>query len=52
VADVIARERVGRLLETAREAVLIVDQATQRTVSADQRASELLRHDTPAKAQP
>jgi nitrogen-specific signal transduction histidine kinase len=42
VADQIAREVFGLVFETSTEAVFIVDRATQRVVSANVRAAELL----------
>jgi signal transduction histidine kinase len=42
VADRIAREVFGLLFETSSEAVFIVDPATQRIVSANARAAEML----------
>jgi PAS domain S-box-containing protein len=46
VVDRIAREVFGLLFETCCEAVFVVDRATQRVVSANVRAAELLHRDT------
>jgi signal transduction histidine kinase len=45
VADRIAREVFGLLFETSSEAVFVVDRTTQRIVSANLRAAELLHRD-------
>jgi signal transduction histidine kinase len=48
VADDIAREVFGLLFETSAEAVLLVDRDSQRIVSANLRAAELLRREIDA----
>jgi PAS domain-containing protein len=45
VADRVAREVFGLLFETSTEAVFIVERATQRIVSANVRAAELLHRE-------
>jgi signal transduction histidine kinase len=48
VADTIAREVFGLLFDTSTDAVFIVDSATQRIVSANVRAAELLSREVDA----